>query len=485
MIQWQFIGRLHPLVLHLPIGLVFGLLLIEGMALFSRTDASTWQRCRRAFIVFFAMSAVAAAATGYILNLEQQNTGDTVRRHMWLGLAVVALGLLLSTLTLSGGTQGTRLRTFLRLLVLAALVPATAATGHLGGQLTHGPRFLSAYAPAFLQQILEWPAEEPAGPPSAPSLSSPLLPPDAASPLAQPSVTVYARLIQPILADHCVMCHGPQRQRGRLAVQPMEALMLGGGSGPAIVPGRSQDSELIKRILLPAEDPGHMPPAGKSPLIPAEISALQWWIDEGASVDAALIGDQVPADIQSLLPETGTAPTPAEARGGPAAVDEGLLQPLIDRQVSVQRIQQQDQGLWISFPADARQVTDDTLGDLLPIASSIVWLDLSNTRITSQALPLIARMPALVELNLRHTDIRSEALTPLANHPRLERLNLSLTPVDDHIVTTLLAIPNLKRVYLGGTRVSAAARQRLAAPRIEVIGEASPSEIIEVDPNDA
>lgn len=471
MIQWQFIGRLHPLVLHLPIGLVFGLLLIEGIAIFTPGDTQTWQRCRRGFAALFALSAVAAAGTGYLLSLESQSTGDTVRRHMWLGLAVVVLSLLLATLTSQSQASRSHARSFLRIVVLLGLLTTTSATGHYGGQLTHGPSFLSAYAPTWLQPLL--------GPGPGPQEATPIS--------SEPVATVYAHVVQPILTDHCIACHGSDRQRGQLALHTHDAMLTGGASGPVILPGNAQASVLMQRVRLPLEEPGHMPPAGKSQLTSSEVSALQWWIDQGASVDTILNVPEVPAELRELLPETEGKDTHTDVAPPPLALDEGLLQSLIDEQISIQRIEQTGQQLWIAFPASADQVTDDTIQDLLPLAPVIAWLDLSNTRITAQTLATVARMPALVELNLRQTAITPDALRHLANHPSIERLNLSLTEMDDRIIETLLSIPRLKRVYLGGTHMTPAAIKRLSAPRIEVISAAMPSEVIATglqDPND-
>jgi hypothetical protein len=381
---------------------------------------------------------------------------------MWLGLAVVVLSLLLATLTSQRHAPRSHVRSLMRILVLFGLLATTSATGHYGGQLTHGPSYLAAYAPPFLQPLLGAP------PQGAPPVSP------------EPATTVYDHLIQPILTKHCSACHGAERQRGQLALHTHNALLAGGASGPVLLPGNAQESVLIQRMLIPLEEPGHMPPAGKSQPTAVEVAALQWWIDQGASSDADLRGAAIPAELQELLPETGDSAPPTDLTATPVVLDEGLLQALVDQQISIQRIEQDEPWLWVAFPAIADQVTDATLEELLPIAPGIAWLDLSSTRITSQALATVARMPALVELNLRQTAITPNALRYLAQHPRLERLNLSLTEVDDSIVDTLLSIPHLQRVYLGGTGVTPAAVQRLSAPRIEVIGTAVPSEVLEV-----
>src|SRR5689334_10407702 len=56
---------------------------------------------------------------------------------------------------------------------------------------------------------------------------------------------VFNRDIRPIFADHCVKCHGPEKQKGGLRLDLKEHAMKGGDDGKVIEPGRSGDSKLI------------------------------------------------------------------------------------------------------------------------------------------------------------------------------------------------------------------------------------------------
>src|SRR5205085_8898 len=64
-----------------------------------------------------------------------------------------------------------------------------------------------------------------------------------------PPTIDFATQIQPILKAACYDCHGPERQKGKLRLDSRELALHGGGSGPAIVPGKSGESYLIKRVL--------------------------------------------------------------------------------------------------------------------------------------------------------------------------------------------------------------------------------------------
>ena len=466
MIKWEFLGRLHPLVLHLPIGLIFGLFLIEGLSLIIDRGARAWQVCRRAYIALLCLSCIAAAATGYILSLEGQADGVTLTYHKWLGISVAGLSLVLLILAAKCKPPSKGLiQAVFRVLVMWGLCAVIIVTGHLGGQLTHGSQFLSTYAPPVLQPYL--------GPVLQQSETSESV----------ASVTAYSTLIQPILDNHCSFCHGTDRQKGHFSVHTSEALMAGGRSGPVVLPGDPQNSEFFTRIQSPLEEDGHMPPQGKSQLSSLQVSAIQWWIEQGASLDASLNKNELPQALSGLLPQPETVEQ-SKQTDQPTQWDEDLIRRLTDQQISIQRIKQDDPRLWISFPAITDQVTDDTVKQLLPLAPFIAWLDLSNTRITSDTLQWINKMPVLVELNLRHTDIQAEALMPLARHESIERLNLSQVSLDDTVVETLLKMPSLKRVYLWESQVSQAGIRQLLAPRIEVIAETKPSDVISTEPNE-
>src|SRR5919197_1233164 len=72
----------------------------------------------------------------------------------------------------------------------------------------------------------------------------------------------FAREIKPIFEASCIKCHGRGRTKGDLSIESRETLLKGGESGPAIVPGKSEESRLIE--LVAGLDPdGVMPQKGK------------------------------------------------------------------------------------------------------------------------------------------------------------------------------------------------------------------------------
>jgi hypothetical protein len=91
----------------------------------------------------------------------------------------------------------------------------------------------------------------------------------------------YKNDVAPILAGHCVKCHGPTKQESDFRLDTPKGLTKGGKVGPAIVPGSGKESHLIKAITGTSDDVVAMPPED-GPLSKEQIELLKRWIDEGA-----------------------------------------------------------------------------------------------------------------------------------------------------------------------------------------------------------
>ena len=95
--------------------------------------------------------------------------------------------------------------------------------------------------------------------------------------LAQP--VSYSHDVHPILAQRCLSCHTGSSAQGGLSLESGEALLRGGVSGAAIVPGATTESLLVQRIS------GALPPRmpfGGEPLSAGEMAVIETWIDQGA-----------------------------------------------------------------------------------------------------------------------------------------------------------------------------------------------------------
>jgi hypothetical protein len=112
--------------------------------------------------------------------------------------------------------------------------------------------------------------------------------PTTAAPPGSAGQTVdYARDIQPIFEKYCIECHGRSKGRAQLRLHAPEFIRKGGQSGAAVVPGKSHDSELIKRILEQNED--DRMPLDADPLPETIVAQLRTWIDQGAPMPAGAV----------------------------------------------------------------------------------------------------------------------------------------------------------------------------------------------------
>ena len=96
----------------------------------------------------------------------------------------------------------------------------------------------------------------------------------------------YEKDVKPILAQNCYSCHGDTVQQSGLRLDLRQNALRGGDYGPVILPGKSADSKLIRR-LVDGDGGMQMPPTGA--LAPEDIGILRAWIDQGADFRTTLV----------------------------------------------------------------------------------------------------------------------------------------------------------------------------------------------------
>src|SRR6266498_4546192 len=166
----------------------------------------------------------------------------------------------------------------------------------------------------------------------------------------------FAREIKPILESSCIKCHGRGRTRGDLSIETRDTLLKGGESGPAIVPGKSEESRVIE--LVAGLDPDSVMPQKGKRLTPEQISLLRSWIDQGAPWDASIsFAKPPPANLFPRKPEL-----PAARRGVVNPIDR-ILRPYYEANGLDPRKQVSDRNY-------ARRVYLDAIG-LLPTTGEL------------------------------------------------------------------------------------------------------------------
>jgi len=250
-----FVGRFHPLLVHMPIGLITLVFILEVLGRWPRFAHAT--AANGIILALAAPAAAASALCGWLLSSGGGYNEQLLAWHKWTGIGVAmasALGLLLHRLK----------RRFAYNIVLAGTCLVLVVASHFGGSLTHGSDYLTRYAPFPRRGFQE-----------------------ARSSLTPTKVTaeerVFASTVLPILERTCVGCHGPEKTKGDLRLDTLAAIRKGSQNGPVLEPGDSAGSLLVQRLLLPLDHDDHMPPDGKPQPTPDEIASLRRWIDAGAS----------------------------------------------------------------------------------------------------------------------------------------------------------------------------------------------------------
>src|SRR3954464_3941680 len=109
----------------------------------------------------------------------------------------------------------------------------------------------------------------------------------AAEPSAE-DLRFFESAVRPLLVEQCLKCHGEKKQWSNLRLDSREAILKGGDTGPAAVPGKPEESLLIKAVRQTDGDL-KMPKEGK--LTERQIADLVKWVELGAPFpEAALAG---------------------------------------------------------------------------------------------------------------------------------------------------------------------------------------------------
>jgi len=269
----QFVGRFHPLLVHVPIAF---LLLVPVLEIAGMPGGRAHLRAAAGFVMALAAAgALAAAFDGWLLAWSGGYRGRLVNRHMWGGIALAAACVAAAWMRGDPGSRS-QVRGGAYALLLAGTIGLMAWTSHQGGSLSQGESFLTERMPARLRTWVGLPPATRARTaiPGAGSLMGPPLPRGH-----------YAAVIAPIFERSCISCHRPAKHKGGLRMDTYGQLMNGGEDGPVIEPGNPVASELIRRVSLPIDDDDSMPGDGKKPLTPAEIQRIGQWIAAGARGD--------------------------------------------------------------------------------------------------------------------------------------------------------------------------------------------------------
>ncbi len=272
----------------------------------------------------------------------------------------------------------------------------------------------------------------------------------------------FEKDIAPVLAEHCLECHGDEKQKGKLRLDLREEAFKGGKSGtPGVVAGDPSKSELVTRVALPKDHDDLMPPEG-GPLPEKTVELLKEWITAGAAwpdgfvvkvaaKSGAAVGEApaTPAMPRRPLPPLPELPKDFQVGAAEKAALAALAQGGIEPRAIAQNVPWTELNLRLK----GAEVTDAVVEGLKPV-SSLVELRLGNTKVTDAALAAVAALPQLQVLSLELTGVTDAGLAHLKDLKNLVYLNLYGTKVTDAGLEVLKGMKHLRNVYLWQTQVT-------------------------------
>jgi uncharacterized membrane protein len=448
--EWvTFFGHFHPVFVHLPIGMLVIAAMME-IVTFSKKKLLFDNALSFTFFWGF-VSAFISCVFGWCLSTAGGYEENTLSWHKWLGITVCIVSGVCWYLK-KNAHQFCSVNKLYRSLLFLLTVLLTV-TGHLGGSITHGEDYLTADTPSFIKKIFG----------IAGKGSVMIRPPitnvnDAAG---------YKEIIEPILEKKCWNCHSASKVKGRLRMDKEELLLRGGEHGIVINANNANESELIKRLLLPLGDDNRMPPKGKPSVTANEIKLLTWWINNGTDFKKKV--KEIPQDdeVKKILASLESNKLPGNGNVQTNKTDTTLklfnkkipqannsdVEALKLLKVMVVPIAQGQFFLEVSCVTNPA-FSNDNMKLMVKLSQQITWLKMSDTKITDKALLEIGRFENLVKLDLKGTAITNAGMAFLNGLKNLEYINLTGTKIDDEGLLQLAAIKTLKTVYCWNTNVT-------------------------------
>lgn len=256
-------GNLHPVVLHLPIGILSLVVLMEvsGWLSFGRYQPRTGLPLGVAFV-----TGVFACLSGFLDMQIDGMTQEVWVDHMWAGIAfAVVLGFAALAKLWSVRVQ---LKKAVYPVLLLAATGVMGYGAHLAGEEVHG-KLVPASAPEWMPGRAE--KREKAA----------VVVTDVTGELL-----AFEQVVLPIMDEKCLYCHSEEagKDKGGLLMDTYANLLKGGDSQfedefRTLVPGDAAKSYMIEVMSLPLDDDLRMPPPKKDQMAPGETEILTWWVN--------------------------------------------------------------------------------------------------------------------------------------------------------------------------------------------------------------
>ncbi|MGB0991016.1 MAG: c-type cytochrome domain-containing protein [Akkermansiaceae bacterium] len=445
--KWiAFLGEFHPLFLHLPIGALMLVLVMEFCGFFQKENSRTTLA-----VAFAAGTSIFAVVFGYFLYLTGEFPAGLVDEHKRDSIIFTILLIITFLVKFASdrfpGIKPLRPTYYAGLLLTIATLFAAA---HHGGEITHGDPLDKA----------PWNSK------------------DDKEKAVITDPEVYQHIVHPILEAKCISCHGEKKQKSGLRMDTYAGLIDGGEETDCLIPGDVKESAMISFLHLPEDDDQHMPPEGKTQLTEEEIQILTWWVKIDAPEKAKLSEVETTPEILTALNSLKTPEEIAAEKKAQADAEKARIAAMETKRKelaialkeingkfpgSLNYVSQQNSDLSFSSVSFRKKFNDESLKVLEAASADLTELDLSGSAISDKGLTLLEKCSNLRSLKLNQTKITDAALAAVSKVNTLEVLNLHSTAVTDAGLSNLHKLSALKRVYLWNSKVTPAAAKALEA----------------------
>ncbi len=456
-INTALIGHLHPLLVHLPIG-IFSFAFV--ISLFGAEKRKQFDAALSSALLTGAASSLFACIAGYLLAGSGEYDVDLVQKHQWTGIATCALGFLAYFIA-----QYRRLLVWITCAVMAV-------AGHLGGTLTHGEDYFFGLVDEETTNIVEVKDSTVKTPTEAPTTDS-----IAEKASASREISLYQDQVVGILQNKCYSCHSKIKKKGGLRLDSEDFIKQGGKNGAVLTAGDADNSKLYTHLALPLEDEDHMPPKGKKQLSASEIATIHRWVkmaDPFAKTTIITTSIKTTEEVNAEEPPPPptvekTAPVLPTKTISIAAANPGNIDAIKKLNVVVTPIQSGSNGLSLNF-VNLKHFNSKMLDQAIGLKEQVVQLKLTNQAVTDLDLQKIKQFKNLRQLQLEKTKVTDEGMDQLKSMQSLEQLNLYGTTVSDKGLEKLAACTNLKTLFLWNTNATAEgiAKLKQALPNLTI-----------------
>ncbi|MDO5978390.1 c-type cytochrome domain-containing protein [Flavivirga spongiicola] len=446
---YQFFGRFHALIVHLPIGFIILAVIFECLVWKKKIDLKL---AISYALLIGASFGVIAVVLGLMLASDGGYNIDTLSLHKWTGIATTIVAFLLFFLSKKKDTVVWVKKIYP--VIIALIMILLSVAGHYGGNLTHGSNYLFEHAPASIRAI--------AG-----------IKPVRERVTNLDSALVYEDVIHVIFEKKCNVCHNNDKAKGDLLLVDSESILKGGENGKVVIAGDASKSELYRRITLDPHHKEFMPTEGRTPLTNEETLLIKWWIDEGVSFDKKVVELNLTDRIKDYLQDVGIGLKKSFIESlNLSEVDNKILDSIRAEGFKIKTVTNRSTLLEVNYPIYNKEpLNEGKLDVLLRAKENITWLNFSGIPIQENLISKIGQLENLTELRVNNSKLTNEAIKYLTQLKHLEYLNVYGNPISNASVESFQKLTKLKKLYLWKTNISEESMLKIkdSLPQVTII----------------